>query len=128
MSETKGRRWLCHRCVKKEGTTTDIDPLLKVCEGCQVENWTRLTLHESVGVVEPEPVKVEEAVIEAETVEETKEEEQETEVREEGPVSEGLGQPDTNTEEPADVPETEPVDPYKGLTKAQLVEMLKEKE
>ena len=116
MSEGKGRRWLCHRCVKKEGATTDLDPLLKVCEGCQVENWTRLTLHESVGVVEPEPVKVEEPVIEAETVEveatvEAIEEALE-EVAKEDPAIEVVEEPD----------------PYKGLTKAQLVEMLKEKE
>ena len=109
MSETKGRRWLCHRCVKKEGATTDVDPLLKVCEGCQVENWTRLTLHESVGVVEPEPVKVEEPVIEAETVEVEPEPE---------PIPTPIEQ----------MEEAEPEDPYKGMTKAQLVEMLKEKE
>ena len=114
MSETKGRRWLCHRCVKKEGVTTDIDPLLKVCEGCQVENWTRLTLHESVGVVEPEPVKAEEPVIEAETVEEPTKEEIEVETAEAVEMAPELVE--------------EPVDPYKGLTKAQLVEMLKEKE
>ena len=43
MSEETDARWLCHRCVKKEGATVDADPvLLRVCDGCQVENYVRL--------------------------------------------------------------------------------------
>ena len=65
MSEQKGVRWLCHRCVKKEGATVDADPvLLRVCDGCQVENYTRLVRGAVEAPKEPEPV------IEAETVEE----------------------------------------------------------
>ena len=44
MSEETDTKWLCHRCVKKEGATVDADPvLLRVCDGCQVENYTRLS-------------------------------------------------------------------------------------
>ena len=42
MSESKSVRWLCHRCIKKESADVDPDPvLLRVCDGCQVENYTR---------------------------------------------------------------------------------------
>ena len=62
MSEENGVRWLCHRCIRKENVEAEADPvLLKVCDGCQVENWTRLVRG---------PVVVEEVVVEAETVEE----------------------------------------------------------
>ena len=93
MTEKMIARWLCHRCARKEEIELEPDPvLLRVCEGCQVENFTRL---ETVATVKPgvpfEPLTVDEPVIEAETVE-------------------------------------EPVDPYKGLTKEQLVELLKGKE
>ena len=65
MSEENSARWLCHRCVKKEGATVDADPvLLRVCDGCQVENYTRLVRGAVEAPKEPEPV------IEAETVEE----------------------------------------------------------
>ena len=66
MSEETGARWLCHRCVKKEGATVDADPvLLRVCDGCQVENWTRPVK----GLLNPVGAE-EEPVVEAETVEE----------------------------------------------------------
>lgn len=100
MTEKMIARWLCHRCARKEEIELEPDPvLLRVCEACQVENFTRL---ETVATVKVEEVPLEEPagpesspseeelVIEAETVE-------------------------------------EPVDPYKDLTKEQLVELLKEK-
>ncbi|MHC4335472.1 MAG: hypothetical protein ACYSUV_17240 [Planctomycetota bacterium] len=62
MSEEKGVRWLCHRCVKKLEATVEPDPaIVRVCDGCQIENYTRPESG-SVAVVEP--------VLEAETVEE----------------------------------------------------------
>ena len=73
MSEETVARWLCHRCVKKEEATVDADPvLLRVCDGCQVENYTRL----SRGVVVfAETIRKE---LEAETVVEEVEVEQPT--------------------------------------------------
>ena len=73
MSEETDTKWLCHRCVKKEGATVDADPvLLRVCDGCQVENYVRL----SRGVVVfAEDIRKE---LEAETVVEEVEVEQPT--------------------------------------------------
>ena len=70
MSEEKGVRWLCHRCAKKEGIITDIDPIIGVCVVCKIENWVRPVRGAPVVVEvlkeapesEPEP----EPVIEAE--------------------------------------------------------------
>ena len=102
MSEETVRRWLCHRCVKKENATTDIDPLLKVCDVCKIENWCRLTT-EAVALE-----TVEEAIVEEEE------------------LLEITGEPITE-EEVEKQREKHVEDPYKGLTKAQLVELLKEK-
>lgn len=75
MTDSNGVTWLCHRCARKKDIELDTDPvLLRVCDGCQVENWTRpvkgvVAVIEEVlkeaPTVEPEP----EPVIEAETVE-----------------------------------------------------------
>ena len=102
MTEKMIARWLCHRCARKEEIELEPDPvLLRVCEACKVENFTRLETVPTVKVESIEtpsgksvpyvPLAVDEPVVEAETVE-------------------------------------EPVDPYKGLTKDQLVELLKGKE
>ena len=73
MSEENSVRWLCHRCAKKEGIITDIDPIIGVCVVCKIENWVRPVRGAPVVVEvlkeapesEPEP----EPVIEVETVE-----------------------------------------------------------
>jgi len=70
MSEENSVRWLCHRCAKKEGIITDIDPIIGVCVVCKIENWVRPVRGAPV-VVEvlkeaPEPEPEPEPVIEAE--------------------------------------------------------------
>jgi len=96
MSEEKGVRWLCHRCAKKEGVTTDTEPILRVCDGCKIENWVR--------PVRGAPVIVEE-VKESLPIEEVQEE----------TVPEEAVEP---TE--AEAVAVEPEDPYQGMTNEEL--------
>jgi hypothetical protein len=128
MSETKNARWLCHRCIKKEGVEVDPDPVpIRVCDGCNVENYVRIIKNESI----PPMIKMAAATVaeegielEAETVPSKKE-------------GFEITQPDASEEEIEELVKradkieaeiAEEPDPYKGLTKDQLVELLKEKE
>ena len=136
--------WLCSRCADKEDKETEPDPVvLRLCTSCKVETYVRPFAHFGEAR-EPTPEEIEEAkafheqklkvlkkatenrkakeaeeykeaekqVLEAETVEEKVEDIIEEAVEEIMEV----------------VEEAEPEDPYKGLTKTQLVELLKEKE
>ena len=70
MNEEKKVQWFCHRCIKKYEVEVEPDPvLLRVCDGCQVENWTRPVKGAEKPQVELVPIEPE-PVIEAETVEE----------------------------------------------------------
>ncbi len=95
MTDSNGVQWFCHRCARKDDLALDTDPvMLRVCDGCQVENWTRPLMG---------------PVIEAK-VEERVQEEIEKAFTEEA------------------IEEPEPVNPYEGKTKEELVALLKEKE
>ena len=124
--------FVCRRCLNVHNTTVGKDPneVLAICSECGTENWCLPVAGKKsakkAGAVEKPPEPVEEVAqaalegeanieaIEAVTVEETEEEEQEVEIREEGPISEGLEQPDSSPEEPADVPK-------KGATKREVL-------
>ena len=96
MTEEHSVRWLCHRCAKKEGIITDIDPIIGVCVVCKIENWVR--------PVRGAPVIVEE-VKESLPIEEVQEE----------TVPEEAVEP---TE--AEAVAVEPEDPYQGMTNEEL--------
>ena len=68
MSEENSVTWLCQRCGRRQDIELETDPvLLRVCDSCKIENWTRPVK----GAVEAiEAPKEEEPVVEAETVEE----------------------------------------------------------
>ena len=105
MTDSNGVQWFCHRCARKDELELDADPvMLRVCDGCKVENWTRPLSGAKVPVAIVGPDEDGEPVlVEVETVEEP-EPEPEVEI------------------EAETVPE--PEDPYKGMTKAQLLEEL----
>ena len=101
MTDSNGVQWFCHRCARKDDLELDADPvMLRVCDGCKVENWTRPlsgAVAEAEVPLEDGPVSSEEQVLES-------------------PEEEPAPTDGTDTEEP--------VDPYKGMTKAQLLEEL----
>ena len=42
MSEENSVTWLCQRCGRRQDIELETDPvLLRVCDSCKIENWTR---------------------------------------------------------------------------------------
>ena len=137
MTDSNGVQWFCHRCARKDDLELDADPvMLRVCDGCNVENWTR-PLAGAVAVVEEAVVVhtadgklveltddgghvvVEEAVSEMQEKIDAIPAKLVDEAGEETTVAEVLEKVVEATKEIV-----EPLDPYKGMTKAQLLEEL----
>ena len=57
MSEENSVTWLCQRCGRRQDIELETDPvLLRVCDSCKIENWTRPVKGAVVAPVEEEPV------------------------------------------------------------------------
>lgn len=93
MTKKKKAKWICARCARRKEVEPETDPVvLRVCDWCNIENWTRPVGHGGAnagggpvmevkvdkdgerlplykkGEVAPSVTAVEEPVIEAETV------------------------------------------------------------